>query len=41
VLNVADAWFSGVDGEAALQAGLAAAPRETPDASGLVTLARF
>jgi TolB-like protein len=41
VFNVADAWLSGVDGEAALQGGLAAAPTAFPGGAGLVAVARF
>jgi TolB-like protein len=41
VLNVADAWFSGVDGESVLQGGLAVAPVAHPGGAGLVALARF
>lgn len=41
VLNVADAWLSGVDGEAALAGGLAAAPPVPPGGNGLVTVLRF
>lgn len=41
VLNVADAWLSGVDGEALVQGGVAAAPLVVPGGGGLVAIARF
>ncbi len=41
VLNVADAWLSGVDGEALVQGGVAAAPMVLPGGGGLVAIARF